>query len=104
VRGDRTGTKMEMEKWRDDRMEEGARWGWLRATRPRSDRLRSRSPSHGREGGSSGPIGKGEGRLEMEEGRGTAWENLERGVRGRGCEVWKMEEGGKGGVALGFRL
>jgi hypothetical protein len=32
----------------------------------------------------------------MEEGRGTAWESLERGVRGRDCEVWKMEEGGEG--------
>jgi hypothetical protein len=104
VRGDRTGTKREMEKWRDDRMEEGARRGWLRATRPRSDCLRSRSPSHGGEGGSSGPIGKGEGRSEMEEGRGTAWESLERGVRGRGCEVWRMDDGGKGGAALGFRL
>ena len=78
-------------------MEEGARRGWLRATRPRSDRLRSTSPSHGREGGSSGPIGKDEGRLKMEERRGTAWESLERGVRGRGCEVWKMEEGREGG-------
>ena len=33
----------------------------------------------------------------MEEGSGTAWESLERGVRGQGYEVWKMEEGGKGG-------
>jgi hypothetical protein len=33
----------------------------------------------------------------MEEGSGTAWESLERGVRGWGCEVWKMDEGGKGG-------
>jgi hypothetical protein len=85
------------EKWRDDRMDEGARPGWLRATRPRSDHLQSRSPSHGGEGRSSGPIGKGEGKSEMEEGRGTARESLERGVRGRGCEVWKMDEGGEGG-------
>ena len=49
------------------------------------------------EGGSSGPIRKCEGRSKMEEGRVTAWENLERGVRGLGGEVWKMEEGGKGG-------
>jgi hypothetical protein len=93
-----------MKKGRDDRMEEGARRGWLRATRPRSDRLWLRSPSHGGEGESSDPIGKGEGRSEMEEGRGTAWKSLEREVRGRGCEVWKMEEGGRGGAALGFRL
>ena len=33
----------------------------------------------------------------MEEVRGTAWESLERGVKGWGYEVWKMEEGGKGG-------
>jgi hypothetical protein len=97
VKANRTGTKRKIEKWRDDRMEEGARRGWLRATRPRSDHLRSRSPSHGGEGGSSGPIGKGEGRSKMEEGRGTAWESLERRVRGRGCQVWKMEEGGEGG-------
>jgi hypothetical protein len=25
--GDRISIKWEMEKWRDDRMEEGARWG-----------------------------------------------------------------------------
>jgi hypothetical protein len=49
------------------------------------------------EGGSSGPIGKGEGKSEMEEGRGTAQESLERWVRERGCEVWKMDEGGEGG-------
>ena len=85
-------------------MEVGARWGWLSATRSRLDSLWSRSPSHGREGGSSGTIGNGEGRSEIEEGRGTAWESLERGVRGRGCEVWKMEEWGKGRAALGFRL
>jgi hypothetical protein len=78
-------------------MEEGARRGWLRATRPRSDHLQSRSPSYGGEGGSSGPIGKGEGKSEMKEGRGTARESLERWVRGRGCEVWKMDEGGEGG-------
>jgi tRNA(Ile2) C34 agmatinyltransferase TiaS len=37
----------------------------------------------------------------MEEGRGMAWESLERGVRRRGYEVWKMEEGGgeRGGGA-----
>ena len=85
-------------------MDEGARRGWLRATRPRSDHLRSRSPSHGGEHGSSGPIEKCEGRSEMEEGRGTAWESLERGVRGRGCEVWKMEEGGEGGRRYGLDL
>ncbi len=50
------------------------------------DRLRSQSPSHGGEGGSRGPIKGGEVRSEMEEGRGTAWESLERGVRGQGCE------------------
>ena len=61
--------KREKEKWRDDRMDEGARWGWLRTTRPRSDHLRSWSPSHGGEGVSSGPLGKGEGKLEMEGGR-----------------------------------
>ena len=61
--------KGEKEKWRDDRMEEGARRGWLRAIRPRSDHLQSRSPSHGGEGVSSGPLGKGEGKLEMEGGR-----------------------------------
>ena len=66
--------------------------------------LLSRSPSHGGEGELSGPIGKGEGKSEMEEGRGTTRESLERGVRGRGCEVWKMEEWGKGRAALGFRL
>ena len=77
-------------------MEEGARRGWLRATRSRSDSLWSRSPSHGEEGGSSGTIGNGEGRSEMEEGRGMVWESLERGMRGRGYEVWKMEEGGGG--------
>jgi hypothetical protein len=77
--------------------------GWLRAIRLRLDRLLLRSPSHGGEGGSSGPIGKGEERLEMEERRGMAWESLERGVGGRGCEVWKMEEGGRG-AALGFRF
>jgi hypothetical protein len=59
--------KREMEKWRDDRMEEGARWGWLRATRPRSNHLRSQSPSHGGEGGSSGPARKDEERSEMKE-------------------------------------
>ena len=100
VKGDRTGIKRDIEKWMNDRMKEGARQGWLRATRPRLDCLRSRSPSHGGKGGSSGPIGKGEGRSEMEEGRGMAWESLERGMRGRGYEVWKMEEGGgKGGGA-----
>ena len=88
--------KREKEKWRDDRIDEGARWGWLRTTRPRLDHLRSWSPSHGGEGVSSGPIGKCEGKLKMEEGRGTARESLERGVRGCGCEVWKMEEGRKG--------
>ena len=97
MRGDRTGTKREMEKWRDDRIEEGACRGWLRATRPRSDRFRSRFPSHGGEGGLSGPIRKGEGRSKMEEGREMAWESIERGVKGRGCEVWKMEEGGEEG-------
>ena len=73
--------------------------GWLRAIRSRLDRLLLRSPSHGGEGGSSGPIGKGEGRLEMEEGRRMACESLERGMRGRGCKVWKMEEGWRGGSA-----
>ena len=90
--GDRTDTKREMKKRKDDRMEEGACRGWLRATRPRSDRLRLTSPLYGGEGGSSGPIEKGEGRSKMEEGRGTTWESLERRVRGRGCEVWKMED------------
>ena len=71
--------------------------GWLRATRPRLDCLRSRFPSYEGKGGSSGLIGKGEGRSEMEEGRGTARESLERWVRGRDCEVWKMDEGGEGG-------
>ena len=52
-------------------MEEGARRGWLMATRPGSDHLQSQSPSYGGEGGSSDPIGKGEGKSEMEEGRGT---------------------------------
>jgi hypothetical protein len=33
----------------------------------------------------------------MEEGRGTARESLERWVRGRGCEVWMMDEGVEGG-------
>jgi hypothetical protein len=33
----------------------------------------------------------------MVEGRETAWESLKRRVRGRDCEVWKMEEGGEGG-------
>ena len=75
-------------------MEEGARQGWLRATRPRSDHLWSQSPSHRGEGGSSGPIRKDEGRSEMKEGRGMVWESLERGLRGQGCEVWKIEEGG----------
>ena len=88
--------KREKEKWRDDRMDEGARWGWLKATRPRSDHLPSRSPSHGGEGGSSSPIGKGEGKSEMVEGRGTTRESLERGVRGRGCVVGKMDEGKNG--------
>jgi hypothetical protein len=78
-------------------MEEGTRRGWLRATRPRSDCLRSQSPSHEGEGRSSGPIEKGEERSEIEEGRGIVWEGLERGVKGRGYEVWKMEEGGEGG-------
>ena len=77
-------------------MEDGARRGWLMATRPGSDHLQSRSPSHRREGGSSGPIGKGEGKSEIEDGRGTARESLERGVRGRGCEVGKMDEGERG--------
>jgi hypothetical protein len=67
--------------------------GWLRATQPRSSRLRSRSPSHGGEDGSRSPIGEGEVRLEMEEGRRTTWESLEKGVMGWGCEVWKMEGG-----------
>ena len=77
-------------------MDEGARRGWLRATRPRSDHLLSRSPSHGGEGESSGPIGKGEGKSEMEEERGTARESLERGLRGRGCERGKRDEGERG--------
>jgi hypothetical protein len=40
----------------------------------------------------------------MEEGRGMTRESLERWVRGRGCEVLKMEEGRECGAALGFRL
>ena len=43
---------------------------WLRATRPRSDHLWSRSPSHEGEGGLRGPIREGEGRSEMEEKEG----------------------------------
>ena len=77
-----------MIRWRRELVE-----GQLRATRPRSVRLWSRSPSHKGEGGSRCPIVKGKGRSEMEEGRGTTWESLERGVRERGCEVWKMEGG-----------
>ena len=42
------------------------------------------------------PIGKGEGKSEMEEERGTARESLERGLRGRGCEMGKMDEGERG--------
>jgi hypothetical protein len=72
--------------------------GWSRATRPKSDRLWSRSSSHRGEGGSRSPIGEGDGRPEMEEGRGTAWESVEKGGRGQGCEVWKME-GGRGANA-----
>ena len=96
--------KGEKEKWRDDRMEEGARRGWLRAIRPRSDHLQSRSPSHGGEGGSSGSIGKSEGKSEMEKGRGMARESLKRWVRERGGEVWKIDEGGEGGRRYGLDL
>ena len=89
--------KREKEKWKDDKMEKGARLGWLRATRLRLDHLQSRSPSHGGEGGSSGPIEKGEGKSEIEKGRGMARESLERWMRERGYEVWKIDEGGEGG-------
>ena len=40
----------------------------------------------------------------MEEGREMAWESIERGVKGRGCEVWKMEEGGEEGQRQGLDL
>ena len=62
-------------RWRSGGMIEWRRelaGGWLRVTRPRLDCLRSRFPSYGGKGGSSGLIGKGEGRSEMEEGRGMA--------------------------------
>ena len=67
-------------------MEEGARRGGGGGG-VRSDHLRSRYPSHGREGGLRAPIGDSKGRSEMEEGRGTAWESVERGGRGRGYEM-----------------
>ena len=101
---DKKTSKMRIRRREERGGEKGQRevegWGkWLvgggaRATWPRSDHLRSRSPTHGGEGGLRDPVEEEEEGLEEE--RGAAAKVREK--RGGDCARERIREGAAAGV------